>query len=690
MKPPIAEKNTKYFFLHGQKIEDDYSWMRDANWPDVSDKKILAHLHKENEYFYNYLKDKKKLVSELTKQLEKKTTMFEKSLPVKRGEYLYFSQKKKKLDYPIYYRKNTRSKNVSVVLDINVIAKDKKCCFTGSVSVSPNHQYVAYSVDFQGFENYKTICTDIKSNNIISEIPNANNIVWHESIQGFFYAKKDENHQVKQIFFHYLDKNKKDVLVYETQVKEYTLSICKSGSRKFLFINSGDHQSNQVLYLDITKNALSAPELILHDKLKIKYYTEHNDKYFYVLLNDKGPNYRIARILIDAQGKNNTRSLESFIEYENTLCLEGFDISKNYILLNYISNGLPHLKVKCLNSNKERVINLDTNEESFEANLFCNNFDDDQICVMYGSLSSKRKYFQYYFSTNKCKVIKDENKICEINSQDYVIKRIFAKNNGTSIPITIFMKKNTKLDGSSKLLLYGYGAYGHAQYLGHSAMSNAFVDNGFIYAIAHIRGGGDLGEKWHEDGKLLYKKNTFEDFIECTKHLIKHKYTSKNQIVALGGSAGGMLIGNIINEKPQFYRGVIALVPFVDVLNTMLDESLPLTAGEFNEWGNPKIDKLGKYIYSYCPYINVKQQEYPHILAISALSDQRVGYWESAKWIAKLRQKNISSSKILFFTNMEGGHAGGSKIKKKLKEIAIYITFAISIFDQEQDIKNAA
>jgi oligopeptidase B len=681
MSVPVPHTTLKKITLHDVELPDDYAWLRDENWPKVASEPILSYLQSENSYFNDYFLDKQPLKERIMKEIENRTTMFGKSIAVRQGDFLYYFRREQELDYKIYCRQNINTLTEEIILDINQLSRDKNFCNILDVSICPKNRYLAYSVDYVGFEQYSTYVIDLdEGKKLVCSIENASNIVWHEEIAGFFFVRQDEKWRNKTAFFHFMDSSKEDKLVYCEQNEQAIISVNKASSKNFLFLISHDSGGNEIYYLNLKEDQHFNFKIILPYRNNIRYDIEHHKQHFYILINDAGPNYRLGIISID-DIKAGNNEIKTYVEYDQSQSIQSFDITRDYLLLNYLKDGIPIQQVHCLNTFMRKIIQLPTEDEIFVSQVFCNHFEDNQIYISYSSLSCKTKCYDYNFSSDKLQVIYDENVNCKIDSSQYIVKRLFADNAGTKVPITLFMRKDALKAGPTKLFLYGYGSYGIGEYLGHSAFANVLVDQGFIYAIAHVRGGGHLGEAWYEDGKLLKKANTFTDFIECTKHLIQNNYTKKQNIVICGGSAGGMLIGAVLNKASELYKGAMLIVPFVDVLNTMLDDTLPLTPGEWQEWGNPCEKEYFNYIKSYCPYFNISDKGYPHIFVTSSIFDQRVGYWEAAKWIAKLRKNNTSSSKILFYTDMQSGHGGSSSRKKKFEELALEIVFAISIFN---------
>ena len=680
MQHPTIEKITKQSKKYGYIISDNYAWMRDEEWPNVRSEKILHHLKKENQYTESYFEGIKNLEKSIYKELEKKIDTDKKSLEIPQGKYYYYTKTKKGLNYPIHYRRKLNSDEEEIILDINLLAKGKKFCSINCISICPEGKYLTYSVDYVGDERTNTHIINLDNNKKIQDIiKNSSSIVWHNNVKGFFYLEKDQDWRTKKCYFHVLGKKKEeDILVYHEKRKTFSICIRSSTNDKFLFLFAKDGEGDEIYCSNLNNDIKTY--IIKKYQQNIRCDIEHNDTNFFLCINDKGNNYRVIKISEESILNNRTENFKEYIPCDKEIFLDGIDFTKNYMLLNYKKYGIPLFKVIDLRNKKEKYVNTFSNQEVFTGKIFCRHYESDEICLTYSSLASDTKYFTYSFKENKLQYIHKNTQKNLINSDEYIVKRIFADNQGIKIPITIFMQKKAKINGISKLVLYGYGSYGIEEYTGYSVKAHTLVENGFIYAIAHIRGGSHLGEQWYQDAKFLDKKNTFLDFIACSKALIEQKYTNKKNIVALGGSAGGMLMGFAANEEPELYKAIVTLVPFVDVLNTMLDDSLPLTPGEYKEWGNPKEKQYFDYIKSYCPYQNIKKQNYPHIFATTSISDQRVGYWEAAKWIAKIRENNLSKNKTLLYTDMYSGHSGASSKYDSIQELSKILTFIISLY----------
>jgi oligopeptidase B len=560
-----------------------------------------------------------------------------------------------------------------VILDVNELAKGKKFTRISALSISPSQKLLSYSVDFEGNEQYTVYVKELDSGKLRSDLilSTIGSVEWHEDEEGFFYTPVNENWRHDKIMFHKLGtESSQDKLIMHEKDKLNQLSISKSSSKEYFIVQSSGHDSNEVYYFSM-KDKEFKPLKLISRKEKVFYNVDHSGEYFYIHTNDQGPNFRLARI--DSK-KPNEGNLEDYISYSENSYLDSFDVTKKFLILNYKKNALSEIEIYRFSDKAKNSVTFP--DEVYVASGYSTNFEEDDIRVNYSSLKRPDIIYAYDFELARFEVLKQQFIPSGFNPDLYDVKRVWAKNEDIKVPVTVFYKKSLfKGDGSNPLYLYGYGSYGYAVPPSFRNTAVSFADRGFVYAIAHIRGGDDLGFDWYESAKFLNKKNTFEDFIQSALDLIEKKYTSKGNITISGGSAGGLLIGYSINNQPELYKAAVAHVPFVDVVNTMLDESLPLTPGEFKEWGNPKEKEYFEYMMSYSPYDNIGEKNYPNLLVTAGLSDPRVTYWEAAKWVAKLREKNKSDNVILLKTNMDAGHAGASGRFDYLREVAEELLF---------------
>ncbi len=681
---PKAVKKEHITQLHNFSLNDEYHWMRDKNWPkSISDDKIKSYIEEENEFAETFFAPLKKVQNDFYEELKSRIKLSDKSEYVKRNQYLYFSRTEESENYPIYCRqKNIPNAPEEIMLDINQLSKQEPLLNLGTISIDPSETLLAYSIDTKGDERYKINIKNLKTGQLIKDsIENTiSSIVWHEHLKGFFYTPVDEDLKHNKVFFHKLGTDPlEDKLIFEEKDPLYYVSISRSSDKEFLFISSDGHENNEIHFLSIQGEDFT-PKLLDKRSNNIYYDIDSNNGVFYIKTN-KGAtkNFHIKTALAKNYKADQT-NWKTYIKESEQKYLSGFDISENYILLNYTNNYLPVLIVQNIKTQQSKQIKFE--DAAFEAYLYSTNFEEDDIRISYSSLKSPKKIYSYNYKTENKEILKEQIIPSGFDSGNYHVERLLVdlKNENKKIPVTLLYKKSLfKNNGTNYLYLTAYGSYGISNPVSFRNVAISIADSGMVYAIAHIRGGSELGLEWYESAKFLDKKNSFKDFILVTEHLINKKYTSSKKIIISGGSAGGMLIGNVINQRPDLFYAAILHVPFVDVLNTMLDESLPLTSYEFKEWGNPKELEYFEYINSYCPYQNIQKQDYPHIYVTSGLNDIRVGYWEALKWVAKIRDFKSNDNLVLLKTKMNFGHSGASKRFEAINDAAEELSFIYAI-----------
>ena len=684
IKPKTTKRN--YFTTtHGDCINDEYYWLRDNQWPNVENKKILDHLKEENLYSESFLKDHEYLVKELYLEMKNKMPDYDRSYPTKKDKHFYYSKIEKGSNHRIFCRKKQSLKNMEeVILDPNKLFDKDKEFSLGCLAINPKNEFLAYSFDQNGKESYQISVKNIRMKKVIeSNVSNSiGNIIWHNNLPGFFYIRLDSNWRPSSIYFHYTDINRKtDKSIFKENNKKFRLSIEKSVDGKYIFIYSSSNNKNSIWYIDITKKYLVKPILIIDSKSNNICDIEHRRNEFFIRINDVGKNFRL--ISCRKNFLYNKKKWKEIISHENNSYFTSFHVSKKYLLINRKKNVTNKITIFD-KTYKKRELTFD--EETYESYGYLPSYKSNEIRIDYSSLKTPLRLLEFNFKKHIFHTRKQQKIFGNFNSINYTTEKIYAETKDKClIPISLVYKKSlVHKNSTNPLLLLGYGSYGISMPTNFNKNVISLLDRGFIYAIAHIRGGGDLGYCWYESAKLNNKKITFSDFITCSKFLIEKKYTNPSKLIISGGSAGGMLIGAVINAEPNLFKGAIAQVPFVDVLNTMLDKTLPLTVNEFEEWGNPqKHYEDYKYIKSYCPYQNIKKQPYPAIFATSSLNDPRVGYWEPTKWISKIRELSTSQSPIFLMTDMEGGHLGKSGRFDSLKEISRIYTFLIKMTEEK-------
>ena len=677
---PIAPKIPHITKINGHVIEDDYYWLRDKNWPKVTDPQVLKYLGAENTYanevFFDKFKEQKNVLFE---ELKSRIQLTDKSSETKKDNYYYYDRTFEDKEYPVYYRRLGLEGAEEVILDVNKLASGKKYIRIGAISVSPNQKSLAYSVDYQGNEHYAVKVINLENGvELTDEIQDIiGPIIWHEKVDGFFYTPLDENWRAMKVLFHHLGSSQPDQLILEEKNPLYSLQVSKSSSKEYLLLKTSGHQENQFHILNFAEKDNFQPEIFQPMQEKIFYDLDHNGANFYILTNDESSNFRLA-----ITGVKNTaqKYWQNYITSNKDEYLASFDLTSKYLILNYKIQGLAIIRIVSLADKKLKSIKFP--DPAYTASGYSTNFEEDDIRISYSSLARPDTIYKYDYIDESLAALKVRQVPSGFDADHYEVRRLWGDNDGAKVPYTIFFKKSLmKQDGLNPMYLYGYGSYGISVAPSFRTSILSLVDRGFIFAIAHIRGGDDLGHSWYEDAKFLNKKRTFQDFIAVSQDLIAKKYTTAGNIVICGGSAGGLLVGNVINSHPELFKAAIAHVPFVDVLNTMLDDTLPLTPGEYKEWGDPKQEKYFEYIKSYSPYDNIQKQHYPHLFITTSISDPRVGYFEPAKWVAKLRANKSDNNLLLFKTNMDAGHSGASGRFDYLKEVADDYVFIFNIFN---------
>lgn len=672
--PPIAEKIPRIDTIHNEVRVDDYYWLRNKNRPEV-----LEYLNAENEYTEKVMKPTKGLQDTLYQEMLSRIKETDLSVPKKIGDYFYYSRTEEGKQYPIYCRKKgNMNAEEEVLLDQNILAQGHNYFDLGVFEVSPNHKLLVYSIDTTGAEKFTLYIKNLETDEIYKEtITNTGySVAWANDNKTFFYTTLDEAKRPYKILRHQVGTGvSEDKLVYFEQDNTFWLDIYRTKSGGYLIIDIGSHTTSEAYYLN-ADTPTDTFRLIRRRQSQIEYYVTHHGDSFFILTNDGAKNFKLVKTPVSAPTPENWKVV---IPHSDSVKLEGFEVFKNHLVVYERQNGLK--KIRIINLKTRETHYVDFPEPTYTFWRHRNReFNTNKLRFTYTSLITPRSVFDYDMD-KKIKELKKEYEVLGgYDPSMYISERIFAvAPDSTKIPISIVYKKGTLKNGNAPLLLTGYGAYGSSYDPYFSSNRLSLLDRGFIYAIAHIRGGGEMGRYWYDQGKLLNKKNTFTDFIACAEHLIRQKYTSPEQLVISGGSAGGLLIGAVVNMRPELFKIAIADVPFVDLINTMLDSTLPLTVLEYEEWGNPYEKEYYDYMISYSPYDNVAAQNYPNMLITAGLNDTRVMYWEAAKWTAKLRALKTDNNLLLLKTNMGTGHLGASGRYDFLKEIAFEYAFILYV-----------
>jgi oligopeptidase B len=684
--PPKAQRLPKFAVHHGIELVDEYAWLRADNWqevmrdPEALDPQIRAYLDAENAYTEGALADTGALQKALYAEMRARIKEDDSSVPAPDGAFEYFASYVTGGQYPRLCRQRRGGGGEEVLLDGNREAEGQRYWQLGATAHSPDHRYLAYAVDKKGSELFTIKIRDLATGKDLREaMPDTrSSIVWSADSKHLFYVRLDANQRPLFVYRHRLGTpGKSDVLIYDEKDKGFYVGIGETQSARFVTIEAHDHQTTEVYLIDADRPE-SDPRLVAPREHGHEYAVEHQGDRLIITTNSGGAeDFRICEAPVAAPEQANWR--EMVAHKPGRLILETIAYQGHLARLER-EDGLPRIVVRRFADGVEHAVAFD--EEAYSLGVSSGyEFDTTTVRFTYSSMTTPAQVFDYDMEARTRTLRKTQEVPSGHNPADYVTRRLLAPAaDGESVPVSLLYKKGTPLDGSAPLFLYGYGAYGIAMPASFSTSRLSLVDRGFVFAIAHIRGGKDKGYRWYTQGKREKKPNTFTDFIAAGEFLVRERYTRRGRIVANGGSAGGMLMGVIANMAPDLFLGIIADVPFVDVLNTMLDESLPLTPPEWPEWGNPIASKQDfEIIRSYSPYENVGSRAYPHIFAYAGLTDPRVTYWEPAKWIARLRHLNTGQNLLLLKTNMEAGHGGASGRFEALKELALDYAFALKI-----------
>ncbi|MBB44086.1 MAG: S9 family peptidase [Rhodospirillaceae bacterium] len=685
--PPVADRRNEYTKRFGETIPDPYGWLRDPNWqrvvkePDTLNTAIKDHLEAENQWTNHALEPVEKMRAKLVDELRARLKEDDDTVPLKDNEWSYFKRFLPGEQYPIFCRLSSSDGSEQILIDCNKEAKQERFFSVKGTAHSLDHKYFAAAVDRNGSEYCKLEIREAHSGRIIdnSVISLQGDIVFSADGCFIFYTWLNDNHRPSRIYRHEIGKNvENDKLVYEECDSEFFLSIDITESRNFIIISAHDHSDTSEVRIIPADQPELSPQLIWKRQQGVTCVFSDSGNSFFILTNEgDGIDFRICKTPIN---KPSIENWKTFVPHENGRLIQKMLVFKKFIVWLERSNALPRICIKEILTGNQHYVDFE--EEAYEVTLSRGyEFNSNILRFYYSSPTTPQQVFDFDMRNQKRKLLKEHEVPNGYDQKNYICKRLYAKStDSVLIPVTVLHHKNTPIDSSSPLLLYGYGSYGYSMPATFSANLISLLDRGFVYAIAHVRGGSECGKEWHVNGKLYNKMNTFGDFISAAEMLIKKNYSAKGKIIAQGRSAGGMLMGAIANMKPELFNGIIAEVPFVDVMNTMSDANLPLTPPEWLEWGNPiKDENAFKYMLAYCPYSNVSDIAYPNILATGGLTDPRVTYWEPAKWIAKLRHHNISDSLILLRTNMEAGHGGASGRFDKLSEVALSWAFSLMI-----------
>ena len=690
MKIPQLQKKLEVKSCHDTTWEDNYSWIHQGNILEVlkDSSKLLPEVRKyledENDYFEYQMKDTKNCQKKLFDEIKARIKLDDESLPFKDTNYEYWTKTTAKGNYSIKLRKKIGSNQIEEIWngDVEKEKLNTEYFGLGDLEVSFNDKYLGYSLDLKGSEYYTIYIRDIETNKLITENieETGGGITFSLDDKYIFYSKLDENHRPRKIFRHKLGSSvSDDELIFEEKSEAFTVGISLSSDEKYYFITTSDHNTSEQYYFSVNEEKPN-PKIIQKRERGIIYSVNSWDNYFYKHTNKNAEDFKIER-----SSKIDDTNWETFIPAKDEVLIGGLVFLKNWIIRSETSNALSKLILRNPETNEEQEIKF-TDEKVIVPGISLKQKDKNtnEVYLSYSSPKTPGRTYLFNVETEEKKLVKEQEIPSGHNPDDYIVERLeCSSHDGRLVPLTITRHKNTKENGSADLLLYGYGSYGSSMSPGFSSTRLSLINRDIIWVTAHIRGGMEKGMKWWKEGKLLNKKNTFEDYLAVARYLIEKKYTSKGKIIGMGGSAGGLLMGAVVNKSPELFKGIVMAVPFVDSLTTNLDHSLPLTVGEFDEFGNAKDNKDHfEYIYSYAPYNNIKKMDYPNILITTSLSDNRVLFDEPAKFTAKLREYKTDNNLLLLKTEMNAGHGGKSGRDGAIEEIAIDYSFVLKITEK--------
>ena len=668
-RPPAAKKIPKVDVLHGDKRVDDYFWLRERANPDVK-----AYLQAENEYAEAVLKHTKAFQETLYKEILGRIKQTDLSVPFTRHGYWYYSRTEEGKQYPIQCRKKgSLDAPEQVTLDVNELAKGERFMSVSAYRVSDDGKLLAYSTDNTGYRQYKLWIKDLETGQASGPIAErTGSVAWAADNKTLFYTVEDHAKRQYRLYRRRLGTSTDD-LIYEEKDERFNIFAFRTRSDKYLLLGSTSHTAGEFRYLPADQPGAEW-KLIQAREPEHEYDVDHHGDRFYIRTNSGGRNFRLVSAPVSRPGREHWQEV---VPHRPTVMLSGMAFFSNHYALFEREDGLPHLRITELPTGQSHRVAM---PEPVYAVSPANNpeFDTTRFRYNYQSFTTPSSVYEYEMEKRASKLLKRTEILGGFNPGQYESERIWANSgDGTRIPVSLVHRKGIRRDGSAPLLLTGYGSYGASMPIAFNSNRLSLVDRGVTFALAHIRGGGDAGKAWHDAGRMKNKRNTFTDFISCAEHLIAEKYTSGDRLIIEGGSAGGLLMGAVTNLRPDLFKAVVSHVPFVDVINTMLDESLPLTVGEFEEWGNPKKRDEYQYMKTYCPYSNLDRRAYPAILVKTSFDDSQVMYWEPAKYVARLRTLKIDKNPLLLVTNLAGGHGGSSGRYDRLREVALDYAFIL-------------
>lgn len=675
-QPPAAKKLPKELSMHGDVRVDNYYWLNERENPEV-----IAYLNAENDYTKQMMADTEELQEKLFKEIVSRIKQTDESVPYKKNGYFYYTRYETGKEYPVYARKKgTLEGKEEIMLNANERAEGKSYYSASGMNVSPDNRLFAFGEDTVSRRKYTLRFKDLQTGELLEDqIPNTTgSAVWANDNKTVFYTMKDPALRSYKIFSHVLGTPvEQDKEIYHEADETFSTFVYKTKSENYIIIGSGSTMSQEYRFIDAA-SPTDEFKVIQPRERGLEYSVDHFGDSFYIRTNKDGAtNFKLVKTPV---GKTTKENWTEVIPHRENTYLEDTEIFKDYLVLQERKDALTHLRVMKWNDlNTDDYV--DFGEEAYTASISINpDFDSKVLRYNYSSLTTPSSTFDYNMETGEKTLLKEQEVVGDFDKNNYESKRIYATaKDGTKIPVSLVYRKGLELDGNNPTLQYAYGSYGYSTNPGFNSARLSLLDRGFVFAIAHIRGGQEMGRQWYEDGKMMKKKNSFTDFIDVSEYLIEQEYTNPDKLFAQGASAGGLLMGAVVNMRPDLYKGVHAGVPFVDVITTMLDTSIPLTTGEFDEWGNPANKEAYDYMLSYSPYDNIENKEYPNLLVTTGLHDSQVQYFEPAKWVAKLREMKTDDNLLILQTNMDAGHGGASGRFQPYRETALQYAFFLKL-----------
>jgi oligopeptidase B len=677
--PPVAKKVPKTTEINGRELVDNYFWLRDKQNPDVA-----VYLQAENAYTDAVMKSTEGLQKKLYDEMLSRIKETDVEVPYKEGNYFYYTRTEAGKQYSIYCRKKgSLEAPEELLLDVNELAKGQKFMSVRDFAVSDDGNLLAYTTDNTGFRQYVLAVKDLRGGKLLSDhAERVGSVVWANDNKTIFYTVEDPTTKRQfQLYRHTAGSDGSDKLVYEEKDERFNVEAGKTRSKAYIFLFCGSHTTSEARYIPADQ-PMAEFKVLEPRKQDVEYYPDHNGSYFYIRVNDTGRNFRLVKAPVSDPRSANWQEV---VAHRANVMLDDTDFFKNYYVLSERENGLPQMQVTDLATGKSQRIEFP--EPAYSSYPYANReYDTSKYRYGYQSFITPRSVYEYDMATGKSTLLKQKEVPGGYDRTKYQVEQIYAPaSDGVKIPISVVHLKNAKLDGTGPMYLTAYGSYGYSLDISFNSDRFSLIDRGVVFAVAHIRGGGEMGKAWHDDGRMMHKKNTFTDFIASAEYLVKQGYCSKDRLVIEGRSAGGLLMGAVLNMRPDLFHAALVGVPFVDVINTMLDESLPLTVAEFEEWGNPKEKPAFDYMISYSPYDNIEAKTYPNMLVRTSFNDSQVMYWEPAKYVAKMRAMRTDHNSLILKTNMSpAGHGGASGRYDRLHEVA----FDYAYFLTQMGIQN--